>query len=186
ITATAMLARGELGGGAVVGTVMTNLGLEKALKERGLGLRRAAVGDRFVHEDMVASGCNLGGEQSGHVIFLDEAPTGDGQLSALQVLRALSESGQSLKDAAAQLVRAPQRLINVRVPERRALDELTRYGELVATWQEKLTDVGRMLVRYSGTEPLVRVMVEGHDEEMVERCAEELADCLADELGGQR
>lgn len=174
--------RGALRGGAVVGTVMSNLGLERALAAHGLLLLRERVGDRFVLERMQAAGANLGGEPSGHVIFLDEAPTGDGLVTALQVLGAVRAAGVPLAELAARMPRCPQVLVNVRVRERVPLEHVPGYPALAADWAARLGDDGRMLVRYSGTERLVRVMVEGTNEALVGACAESLAGHLRDAL----
>lgn len=178
-----MRARGLLRGGGVVGTLMSNFGLERALAARGLGLVREKVGDRHVLERMQRDGYNLGGEPSGHVIFLDDAPTGDGMLTALSVLAALRRSGLRLSELADRLPRIPQVLVNVRVQRRIPLDEVRGHGERVAAWSRRLGSDGRLLVRWSGTERLVRVMAEGSDEALLRDCARDIADHLASELG---
>jgi phosphoglucosamine mutase len=184
VTADHLLRAGRLRGGVVVGTVMSNFGLEQALSRRGLTLERAPVGDRFVRERMQQLDCNLGGEPSGHLIFLDEAPTGDGLLTTLQVLAAVVSTGRSLAELASEMQRTPQLLRNVRVARRVPLDEVAGWPDLSLRWQRRLGGSGRLLVRYSGTEPLVRVMAEGTDAELVAACVAELADHLAAALGG--
>ena len=166
---------------AVVGTLMTNLGLEIALRALGLDLRRAKVGDRYVMEGLLAENLILGGENSGHIICLDRTTTGDGIVSALQVLSAMLQSGKSLHDLKAGMSKYPQVLINVSVSgevdlRRPAIQEAVRAVE------SQLGDHGRVLLRPSGTEPVVRVMVEGADAGAVERHARELAGVVRDTL----
>jgi phosphoglucosamine mutase len=176
--------RGVLTGGAVVTTVMSNLGLERALARRGLGLIRTDVGDRYVVEAMRSGGYNLGGEQSGHVLMLDNNTTGDGLLTALQVLAIMRRSGQPLSKLVADFESVPQVLVNVAVAEKRPVEELGDFQEKLAAVKAALGDDGRVLVRYSGTEPKARVMVEGDDEARVRGLAEELASALRRSLGG--
>ena len=128
-------------------------------------------------------GANLGGEQSGHVIFLDHARTGDGLLTALQLLRAVREAGQPLSALAGQVEKCPQVLLNVRVRAKPPLGELPRVAETLARWEGKLDGRARLLVRYSGTEPLARVMVEGDDQAMIEAAAREIAAAIHEEIG---
>ena len=166
---------GRLRGGALVATVMSNLGLERCLAAQGLELIRSKVGDRYVLEQLHERGWKLGGENSGHIICLDRHTTGDGIVSALQVLAALKQRGMSLADACADLVFYPQRLINVRMPagfDWRAdggIASAQRHAE------QALGASGRVLLRPSGTEPLLRVMVEGRDGALVDRLAREIA-----------
>jgi phosphoglucosamine mutase len=183
VCAGALLARGALRGGVVVSTVMANLGLERALAEVGIGMTRTAVGDRYVLEEMRRLGANLGGEQSGHVIFLDHARTGDGLLTALQVLRAMVEAGQPLSALAGRVEKCPQVLVNVPVRARPALDGVHGVAETVARWERRLDGHARLLVRYSGTEPLARVMVEGDEQATIEAAAREIAAAIRDEIG---
>ena len=138
-------------------------------------MARTAVGDRYVLEEMRRLGANLGGEQSGHVIFLDHARTGDGLLTALQLLRAVREAGQRLSELAAQVEKLPQVLLNVRVRSRPPLGELRGVAEALARWEAKLDGRARILLRYSGTEPLARVMVEGDDQATIATAAREIA-----------
>ncbi|MDG4560320.1 MAG: phosphoglucosamine mutase [Candidatus Competibacter sp.] len=166
---------------AVVGTLMTNLGLEVALRALGLELRRARVGDRYVMECLLAENLILGGESSGHIICLDRTTTGDGIISALQVLSAMLRSGKSLHDLKAGMSKCPQMLINVSVAGRADLQRAS-IQEAVRAVENQLGDNGRVLLRSSGTEPVVRVMVEGMDAGIVERHARELADVVRDAL----
>jgi phosphoglucosamine mutase len=183
VCARALRARGELRGGVVVSTVMANLGLERALASIGIAMVRTTVGDRYVLEEMRRVGANLGGEQSGHVVFLDHARTGDGLLTALQLMRAVDEAGQPLSALAAQVEKCPQVLLNVRVRARPPLGELRRVAEALARWEDKLDGRARFLVRYSGTEPLARVMVEGDDYTTIAAAAREIAAAIHGEIG---
>ena len=176
--------RGLLAGGAVVATVMSNLGLEKALAALGLGLLRTQVGDRYVLEAMRAGDYNLGGEQSGHLIFLDHNTTGDGLLTALQILAIMRRKERPLSDLVKGIERFPQVLINLQVAEKRPLESLPRFQESLRAVESELGERGRVVVRYSGTEPKARVMVEGPDEERVQELAQDLARVLERELGG--
>lgn len=168
------LHRNEAG---VVSTVMGNLGLEHYLAAHGVSFHRAAVGDRYVHEMLRAKGLSLGGEQSGHVLFLDKAPTGDGILSALQTLAAVQSSGKALSNWFDEITMYPQTLLNVRVaPEIKA--QLAGHAQVMAALDrasERLNGEGRVNVRPSGTEPLVRVMVEGRDQLVIEQVARDIA-----------
>jgi len=166
---------------AVVGTLMTNLGLEVALRALGLELRRARVGDRYVMECLLAENLILGGESSGHIICLDRTTTGDGIISALQVLSAMLRSGKSLHDLKAGMSKCPQTLINVSVAGHADLQRAP-IQEAIRAVENQLGDNGRVLLRSSGTEPVVRVMVEGMDAGVVERHARELASVVRDAL----
>ncbi|MDG4555254.1 MAG: phosphoglucosamine mutase [Candidatus Competibacter sp.] len=166
---------------AVVGTLMTNLGLEVALRALGLELRRVRVGDRYVMECLLAENLILGGESSGHIICLDRTTTGDGIISALQVLSAMLRSGKSLHDLKAGMSKCPQTLINVSVAGRVDLQRAP-IQQAVQAVENQLGDNGRVLLRSSGTEPVVRVMVEGMDTGTVERHARELASVVRDAL----
>ncbi len=175
LVATEMLARGTLRHAAVVATVMSNLGLELALRERGAHLVRVQVGDRYVVEEMRRHGYNLGGEQSGHLIFLDHCTTGDGLVAALSAVRVMVERQRPLSELRQAMTRFPQVLLNVPVKSRRDLDGIEPVRQTIARIRTALDDRGRVLVRYSGTEPLVRVMVEGEDKERVQTYADEIA-----------
>lgn len=161
--------------GPVVGTLMSNLGLENALGKMGLEFKRAAVGDRYVLEMMTDHGAILGGENSGHIICLDRTSTGDGIVSALQVMAAMAKSGKTLRELRDGMVKYPQTLVNVEVSQKRDLDSLTAVQQAKDHAEQVLNGDGRILLRASGTEPLIRVMVEGRDHELVEQLADELA-----------
>jgi phosphoglucosamine mutase len=176
--------RGALKGGGVVGTVMSNLGLERFLEERGLHLVRTPVGDRYVVEAMRSKGYNLGGEQSGHVLFLDHNRSGDGLITSLQVLATMLASGKPLSDLASIMPRFPQVLVNVKVADKRPLEELPSFQKALRAVEADLGDRGRVLVRYSGTEKKARVMVEGEDEGRVGAIANDLAEELQRALAG--
>ncbi len=175
--------RGALRGGGVVATVMSNLGLERALAELGLDLVRTQVGDRYVVEEMRRSGFNLGGEQSGHIVFLDHNTTGDGLLTALQVLAILRRKERPLSELVQGVERFPQVLLNIPVAEKRPIDELPEMLERIRQVEQALAGRGRVLIRYSGTERKARIMVEGEDEEQVRAYAEDLAATLSRALG---
>jgi phosphoglucosamine mutase len=184
ICARDLAERGQLAGGAVVATVMSNLGLERALAEIGVKLVRTQVGDRYVVEEMRRGGYNLGGEQSGHVIFLEHNSTGDGLLTALQVLAVMRRKRCALAELARGIERFPQVLLNVSVAEKRPLESLAGFQRQLERVEASLADRGRVLIRYSGTEPKARVMVEGDDEARVSELAQELADGLRRALAG--
>jgi phosphoglucosamine mutase len=171
------MAQGELRG-PVVGTVMSNLGLEQALRAEGVTFLRAAVGDRYVLELLRRHGGVLGGETSGHLLCLDRTTTGDGLVSALQVLAAMKRSGRSLAELAAGMPQFPQVMINVRVRERLDPKQSPQIQQAVQRVEAALGSAGRVVLRASGTEPLIRVMVEGEDEAVVSRHASELADVV--------
>jgi phosphoglucosamine mutase len=176
-------AAGALPGSAIVATVMSNIGLELALREQGIEMVRCAVGDKYVMEEMVRRGIALGGEQSGHIIFLEHLFTGDGIVTALRVLRVMAESGRALADLAADLKTFPQVLLNVRVKEKRDLRQLAPVAAAMAAVERSLADQGRLLVRYSGTEPLLRIMIEGRDQAEIQGWAEQIADVVSREIG---
>jgi phosphoglucosamine mutase len=183
IAANAMHADGKLPGDTVVATVMSNIGLERALKGRGIQMLRTQVGDKYVLEEMIRRGAVLGGEQSGHVIFTQSATTGDGILTALRVLEIVSRSGRSLDELTADMKIYPQTLVNVRVAERRPLSDLPGVQEEIRKAEADFAGTGRVLVRFSGTEPLARVMVEGENLEQVHTVAARIADSIRAELG---
>ncbi len=176
--------RGALKGGRVVGTVMSNLGLEKALTAMGIELVRTQVGDRYVVEAMRQGGLNLGGEQSGHIIFLDYNTTGDGLITALQTLAIMRRTGKRLSELLEGFERFPQVLINVPVTKKTPIEELPTLVAAIRKAEEDFAGNGRVLIRYSGTESKARVMVEGNDAATVSRVAEALADELRRALGG--
>ena len=184
VIAVARHAGKELAGGSVVGTEMSNLGLEEALRSKGIGLHRARVGDRHVLELMHKHGCTIGGEASGHVICLDRVTTGDGIVSALQVLHALIDSGRTLSEAKQDVSKHPQALRNVPAARHVDVDSNTALQDALATTRAALGDGGRVLLRPSGTEPMIRIMVEGTTRAEVERFADELAKVAADGLSG--
>ena len=169
---------GRLSGNTVVATVMSNIGLELALRERGIELLRAPVGDKYVMEEMQKRGAALGGEQSGHIIFADHLFTGDGIATALNVLRIMAATGQELHELAGKLVSYPQVLVNVRVRERADYNAIPAIAETIKKIEERLDGQGRLLIRYSGTEPLLRIMLEGKDDAEIRHWANEIADVV--------
>ncbi|MDQ3754683.1 MAG: phosphoglucosamine mutase, partial [Acidobacteriota bacterium] len=183
VLAQSMAANGQLSGGQVVATVMSNIGLELALKSRGINLLRADVGDKYVLEELLRTGASLGGEQSGHIILPRVSLAGDGMLTALFVLRALRETGKALHELTSGFVRYPQVLVNVRVAEKRPFQEVAEIAEQSRRTEEALGGQGRLLLRYSGTEPLARVMIEGRQQEEIEQIAGNLAEVIRRALG---
>jgi phosphoglucosamine mutase len=183
IAARALRGAGKLDGGMVVATVMSNLGLERALERDGIKLLRTPVGDKYVLEEMVRKGAVLGGEQSGHVIFRQFATTGDGMLTALRVLEIARNAGAGLDELTAGLEIYPQRLLNVRVRERRALHELAEVAREIEECEQAFGSAGRVLVRFSGTEPLARVVVEGPDLARVDEFTDRIAAAIRNEIG---
>jgi phosphoglucosamine mutase len=167
----------------VVATVMSNIGLEIALQRHGIRLVRTPVGDKYVMDEMLRGGFALGGEQSGHVILTEHLPTGDGMATALAVLRVMDETGKELAELAAGLVTYPQTLVNVRVRDKRAIEGVPEIQAAIARVEAALAGHGRVLVRYSGTEPLLRVMIEGEDQASVQAWAEEIAEAIRVTLG---
>jgi phosphoglucosamine mutase len=178
-----MQAQQRLKGNALVATVMSNIGLEIALKESGIELVRCPVGDKYVMEEMLKRDLSLGGEQSGHVIFSAHLFTGDGIATALNVLRVIADSGRELADLAAEFVSYPQVLVNVRVKERKDLASVPAVAAVMAQVEQRLHGEGRLLVRYSGTEPLLRVMLEGKDQAQIQGWADEIAGAVRRHLG---
>jgi phosphoglucosamine mutase len=181
LTALPLHAQGRLN--EVVATVMSNLGLERALKQHGIGLIRMPVGDKYVLEEMLRRDAPLGGEQSGHVIFREFATTGDGLLTALRVLEVMRTTGKDLDALTVELESYPQLLVNVRVKNRRPLEELDSVKVEIRRAEMEFGDAGRVLVRFSGTEPLARVMVEGPTLDRVEHHAQAIAAAIRAELG---
>jgi phosphoglucosamine mutase len=178
-----MKATGRLTGNALVATVMSNIGLEIALRESGIELVRCAVGDKYVMEEMIKRDLAIGGEQSGHIIFSEHLFTGDGIVTALSVLRVMAETGRELADLASELVTYPQVLVNVRVREKKDLASVPAIAESMARVEQRLDGLGRLLVRYSGTEPLLRVMIEGKDQQEIQAWAAEIASAVKEHLG---
>jgi phosphoglucosamine mutase len=174
---------GRLKGGAIVATVMSNIGLEIALRESGIGMVRCPVGDKYVMEEMLARGLSLGGEQSGHVIFSDYLFTGDGLCTALNVLRTVALTGRTLGELADDMVNYPQVLLNVRVRVKVDLKEVPRVADAISRVEARVAGHGRLLVRYSGTEPLLRVMLEGRDHGEIHAWAQEIVSVVQQELG---
>jgi phosphoglucosamine mutase len=183
IAARSLLAAGRLPKNLVVATVMSNLGLEQALGRDGIRLTRTAVGDKYVLEEMLRSGAALGGEQSGHVIFSDYSTTGDGMLTALKIMSIVAEAGAGLDELTAGLVTLPQRLVNVRVREKKTLTDLPSVAKEVRECEAALGESGRILVRFSGTEPLARVMVEASDPRQVDEFTARIAGAIEREIG---
>ena len=184
VVARYLKSSGKLKGNVVVGTTMANLGLERALDNSGLKLARTAVGDRYVLEEMQHIGANFGGEQSGHVLFLDDATTGDGMLTALKLASIISIAGP-LDSLVADLKIYPQKIVNVRVRSKPPLDSLPEVARVLHEAETVLGNSGRVVLRYSGTEPLARVMVEAERDEDVRRWTELLATALRTIIGAQ-
>lgn len=178
-----MQERGVLKRQTVVGTVMTNFGLEIALARAGISLLRTPVGDRYLLERMVAEGLNFGGEQSGHLIFLDHNTTGDGLISALQILALMKRTGKPLSELAKCMSAVPQVLLSIRVKEKPDLSGIPEVQHAIKVAEERLNGTGRILVRYSGTEPLLRIMVEGEQGSLIRIIADELAGAVKARLG---
>jgi phosphoglucosamine mutase len=182
-SARALKAAGHLPADTVVSTVMSNLGLERALERAGIRMTRTPVGDKYVLEEMVRLGAALGGEQSGHVIFREYATTGDGLLTALRLFGIARQAGVGLDELTADLQVYPQRLVNVRVREKKELTELPSVAREIRLVEEAFAGAGRVLVRFSGTEPLARVMVEGPDLAQVESFSARIAEAIRREMG---
>jgi phosphoglucosamine mutase len=182
-SARALKAAGHLPGNMVVSTVMANLGLEKAFEREGISMVRTPVGDKYVLEEMERRGAMLGGEQSGHVIFREWATTGDGMLTALRLFEIARRAGVGLDELTADLVVYPQRLVNVRVREKKGLLAIPAIAEEIRRVEAAFDGAGRVLVRFSGTEPLARVMVEGPDLAQVERYSASIAEAIRREMG---
>lgn len=175
--------RGLLKNNRVVATVMSNFGFVKAMQEAQIEVIRSQVGDRYVIQDMIKYDANLGGEQSGHMIFLDHNTTGDGLVCALQVLRIMIETDSKLSDLASVVSRYPQTCINVKVNSKPPLNELKKLQEVITTVENSLGDTGRVLVRYSGTENICRVMVEGPKQKQVQQMALSISHVVSEEIG---
>ena len=176
-------ARGELANNVVVATTMSNMGFEAALKRSGISMLRAPVGDKYVLEEMKKSGATLGGEQSGHILFPARATTGDGLLTALVVLDVVHRSGKTLGELIADLKNYPQVIVNVKVREKKPLDSIPSVVSAIRSAEDELRDSGRVVIRYSGTEALARVMIEAESETAMRRHADAIADAIRAELG---
>ncbi len=174
---------GRLAGNTIVATVMSNIGLEIACRESGIDMVRTAVGDKYVMEEMLKRGATLGGEQSGHIIFSDYLFTGDGLCTALNVLRTVAMTHRSLADLASDLTSYPQVLLNVRVRERVDLRTVPAVADAIARAEARVAGQGRVLIRYSGTEPLLRVMLEGRNQDDIRAWAQDIIDVVTTELG---
>ncbi|MFV8259346.1 phosphoglucosamine mutase [Bdellovibrio bacteriovorus] len=182
ICALHMKERGLLKGDTLVATQMSNFGLEKRMNEAGIKLVKTGVGDKYVVEEMRKHGYNLGGEQSGHIIFLDHTTTGDGCIAALSVLAVMKQTGKKMSDLNHVFEDVPQILINCRVKRRAELSELAGYNDMIRNIEKKLAGNGRVFVRFSGTEPVIRVLVEGTEKAQITQFAEEIASFLEKEL----
>ena len=185
VMANYLKSRGELIGDTVVATVMSNVGLEIALRSRGISLIRTDVGDKFVLEELMRAGAVLGGEQSGHIIFPKLSLAGDGLITTIFLLRVIEEEKKSLAELTRDFQRYPQVLINVRVSEKKPFAEMPAIKKLADEIQRDLGERGRLLLRYSGTERLARVMIEGKDESDVKAKANSLADAIRTEIGSE-
>jgi phosphoglucosamine mutase len=183
LCAKRMKAEGRLKGDAVVATVMSNIGLEIALRGAGIETVRCPVGDKYVMEEMGRRGLSLGGEQSGHVIFSEYLFTGDGLATSLNVLRAMAATGRELEDLASELTAYPQVLMNLRVERKVDLKTVPGVAAVMSSIESRLAGNGRLLVRYSGTEPLLRVMLEGRDESEIRRWGQEIIDAVKEHVG---
>ena len=176
-------AQGRLASQTVVGTVMSNFGLELAMKKAGIQLMRTPVGDRYLMERMLADGYNFGGEQSGHFIFLDHNTTGDGLISALQILSLMKRTGKPLSELAKAMTAVPQILLNVKVKHKPDLNQIPDIQQAIKTAEATLNGSGRVLVRYSGTETLLRIMVEGERDSTIREVADHLANIVRARIG---
>lgn len=174
--------QGILKNNTVVSTVMCNLGFQKAMEDDGIKVVKSQVGDRYVIQEMLKEGANLGGEQSGHLIYLDHNTTGDGLVSALQVLRIMVETESKLSDLASIVKRFPQAIVNVKVKKKPPLEELKRTSKMIVEAEKSLANRGNILVRYSGTESLLRVTVQGEKQKLVMELAEKIALTAKEEI----
>jgi phosphoglucosamine mutase len=183
LLATDWHANGHLRGGIVAATIMSNFSLERYLEQIGLKLVRTPVGDKYVYSELLSHGANLGGEQSGHLLFPDHSPSGDGLLTALMVLNTVRQSGKPLSELASVIQPAPQVLINVAVRQKPPIEQLPRFSETIRRVEQDLHGQGRVVIRYSGTENLLRVMVEGTDRDKVEQASQQLVAVAREEIG---
>ena len=177
-----MKREGRLKGNGVVATVMSNIGLEIALRDNGIDMVRCPVGDKYVMEEMIKRDLSLGGEQSGHVIFSEYLFTGDGLATSLNVLRTIGTTGRTLADLASDLTTYPQVLVNVRVGRKVDLKTVPEVARAMTDVESRLAGKGRLLIRYSGTEPLLRIMIEGQDQKQITRWADEIAEAVKTHL----
>lgn len=185
ICAAYMYEQGELAHDTLVTTVMSNMGLDLAMQQLGITVVKTAVGDRYVHEQMLEHGYNFGGEQSGHMIFSEHSTTGDGTLTALQVLRIMRERNKPMSELASVMTELPQVLLNVRVAQKKDIRQIQAIHDVICSCEKELGAEGRLLIRYSGTEPLLRIMLEGPNRERIEIMADEIAAQVIESLGGQ-
>lgn len=183
ICANEMIEKGEIKGGAVITTLMSNMALENFIRQKGVDFIRTEVGDRYVVEEMRARNCNLGGEQSGHIIFLDHTTTGDGTLAALQVLAIMKREGKKLSELAGIIDLYPQTLLNVKIRQKKDLKKINGLSDLISRNEKRLNGKGRINIRYSGTEPISRVMVEGENPVLIKEIAREIANAIQSDIG---
>ncbi len=183
VAALHLKSKGHLKKDTLVVTHMSNFGLEKKMKENGISVVKVNVGDKYVVEEMRKNGYNLGGEQSGHLIFLDHSTTGDGSIAALKVLEIIKETGVKLSELNRVIVDVPQVLINLRVKQRKSFEQIQGYQDMIQMIQGELGDHGRVFVRYSGTEPLLRILVEGPEKILIAQYANQIAEYLQNQLG---
>jgi phosphoglucosamine mutase len=183
ICATDMIRQKKLRKNTLVATVMSNMGLDIAMRKAGGKVIKTDVGDRYVVEAMRRGGYNLGGEQSGHMIFLDHNTTGDGMLSALQVLAIVRRTGRTLSELSEVMIPLPQVLVNVRVAERKDVADIPPVASVIREVEDKLGQEGRILIRYSGTEPLLRIMIEGQDKYQITAWAKNIAAAVENAIG---
>ena len=183
ITACDCIRRGVLAKNTLVATVMSNFGLDETLREHDGRVLRTKVGDRYVIEAMINQDLNVGGEQSGHMIFRDYSTTGDGIVSALQVLRIMADTGKPLSELKQCLREYPQAQRNLRVKEKRALEDMPVLMRLVHDAEKELSGAGRVLLRYSGTEPKIRLLIEGRDDGQINGFADKIEEVLRAEIG---
>ncbi len=184
VCATDLLKQGKLARNTLVATVMSNMGLDLAIRQAGGRVVKTAVGDRYVVEEMRRSGYNVGGEQSGHMVFLDYNTTGDGMISALQLLAIMQRSGKPLSELASVMKALPQVLVNVRVDRKRPVAEVPEVARCIEEAEGDMAESGRVLIRYSGTEPLMRIMLEGQDESRIAALARRIADTVDRHMNG--
>ena len=182
LCALELMEQGKLHDNMLVTTVMSNVGLHKAMKDAGGKTVKTGVGDRYVLEEMLKHGYSLGGEQSGHIIFSEFAKTGDGILTAVQVLCSMVKNNKTLSEMGKVMTKFPQILVNVRVTDKNGWEENQAIKDVIAKYQEELGDNGQILVRASGTEPLIRIMAEGPKQEYLEQIAEAIAEVVVKEL----